>query len=371
MSFNTLRFGAMPGSALAHAALALLPMALLVACSDPAPPRATPVGVIAVALGSAVPADGTGALVIAGTVRLKRETQLSFNTPGRVAAIAVREGDRVARGQLLARLDATGLDAALASARAEAVRADADLARAKGLFDKGWVTAPRVEAARASAAAARARVRQAGFDVGLATLRAPTAGVVLSRAAEPGQIVKPGQLVLSVGEYDAGYVLRLPMADSDAARLRLGQPAQVRLPALGPAPMNATVSEIGARGDEGTGTFRVELKLPVDPRLKSGLIGTAMLTLPGAASVASPVSGPVSVPASAVFGARADEGFVYVHDAASGRVKLRQVAVGPISDTAVIVTGGLKPGEKVAISGVDRLRDGSRVNVRPSAGPLG
>lgn len=328
----------------------------LAACGEAAKPPA-PVPAQAVTLASASAAVGTGHLTIAGTVRLKRETPLGFNTPGRVAAILVREGDRVATGQLLARLDATPLDASLASARAEAVRADADAKRLEVLFRKGWVTAPRVESARAAAAAARARVRQSGFDVGLSTLRAPTAGFVLTRPAEPGQIVNAGQTVLSIGELASGYVMRLPVADADLARLRLGQPAEVRLPALGAAPLRAVVSEIGARGDEATGTFRVELRLPSDPRLRSGLIGSASLDLPG------PAAGPVSVPATAVFSARADEGFVYVHDAGTGRVRLRQVAIGTVDDRAVTITAGLRQGERVVTTGVDRLRDRMVVTV--------
>lgn len=335
------------------------PLVALAACSGPAAQTPKDTAAIPVALAAAVSSNGNGNVVAAGTVRLKRETEMSFNTGGRIAAITVREGDRIARGQVLARLDVTGLDAAFSSARAEAQRADADYGRAKDLFDKGWVTAPRVETARASALAARARVRQSGFDLGLATLRAPGPGVVLARPAEPGQIVGPGQAVLTIGEQAGGHVLRVPMADGDAARLRIGQPAQVRLPAIGVLP--ARVSEIGARSDTGTGTFRVELKLPDDARLRSGLIGSASFTLPGPAGN----GGTVSVPASAVFGARADEGFVYVHDASGGKVRLRQVAVGTVGDGAVTITSGLQVGEMVAVTGTDRLRDGIRVIVRP------
>jgi multidrug efflux pump subunit AcrA (membrane-fusion protein) len=98
--------------------------------------------------------------------------------------------------------------------------------------------------------------------------------------------------------------------------------------------------------------------LPLRPGLKSGMIGKAVLRLP---NVATAASGAVLVPATAVFSARADEGFVYLHDAAAGAVRLRQVALGGIDDNAVTVTGGLKPGEMVVTSGPDRLRDGSKV----------
>lgn len=339
-----------------RAFLSALPV-LLAACSAKAPPPAEPAAA-PVAIAPAVSAGGDAALLVSGTVRLKRETALGFNAAGRIAAISVREGDRVASGQVLARLDPTSLAAAATSARAEADRARADYRRLAGLFDKGWVTAPRVETARAAVAAADARVQQAGFDVGLATIRAPSAGVILRRPAEPGQIASPGQTILILGEAASGYVLQLPLSDADLGRISRGQPADVTIPALGAQAFAASISEIGARGDAGTGTFRVELALPARPELRSGLIGSARLRLAPTAT-----SGGVAVPATAVFGARADEGFVYVFDAAKSVVRLRPVGVGPVTDSAVTITTGLRAGEQVVTSGAERLRDGMKVTL--------
>lgn len=333
---------------------------LLAACSsDDASPVKPVQPVLPVTLATVAPAAGGSELLVTGTVRLKRETALGFNTPGRIAGITVLEGQSVAGGQVLARLDPTSLSASTSTARAEFTRAQADHARLKGLFDKGWVTAPRVETARAALDSARARVQQTRFDEGLGVIRAPSAGTILRRPLEPGQIVQPGQTVLILGEAASGHVLRIPVADADLARLRLGQPAQVSIPALGATPITAQISEIGARGDDATGTFRVEVALPASPNLRSGLIGQARLMLAGAA----PEAAGMSIPATALFSVRADEGFVYVHDKATGTVRLRQVAVGQVGDRAVTVTAGLKAGERVVTSGPDRLRDRMRVKV--------
>lgn len=337
-------------------AAGLLPVA---ACTQKAPPQVTEESPVPVSIAVAVPAGTDESLAISGTVRLKRETSLGFNAAGRIADIMVREGDTVRQGAVLAQLDPTSLAAASSSARAEAARADADYKRLASLYTKGWVTAPRVETARANAAAAAARVEQAGFDVGLATIRAPSAGVVLRRPVEPGQIASPGQTVLLIGEIASGFMLDVPLADSDLGRIRVGQPATVTIPALSAAPLPASIAEIGARGADSTGTFRVRLALPAVAGLRSGQIGTAQLRLAGTGS-----GGGVAVPTTAVFSARADEGFVYLYDAASGRVKLRQVALGPLGDERLVVTGGLAAGERIVTSGPDRLRDGIKVSVK-------
>jgi RND family efflux transporter MFP subunit len=340
-----------------HIASALA-LVLLAACSKAPAPAVKPEPVT-VALATVAAPQGSGDLLVSGTVRLKRETPLSFNTNGRIAAINVTEGQVVGAGQVLARLDPTGIDAASAAARAEAARAAADLERLRKLAKEGWITQPRVESAEATAAAARARVDQTGFDVRFARIAAPTAGVVLRRAMEPGQMVTAGQPVLILGEFASGFVLRLPLTDGQLAVIRLGQPAQVTLPALGNVPVVATVSEIGARSDDRTGTFQVELRLPAQAGLRSGLIGTAAIR--GATPVAT--AGEVKIPATAVFAARADEGFVYVYDAATGTVSARMVGLGAVHDHGVAVTHGLAPGDKVVRSGVDRLSDGMKVRV--------
>jgi len=326
--------------------------ALIAGCDSEAavPPARKPVLVSVIEV---QPSSARGGLRATGTVRARRETALSFTSAGRVAAVLVEEGQAVARGQLLARLDPTGIAAGASAARAELARARAEHERMEALAAKGWVTRPRVEAAEAAEAAARAQVAATSFDERFARIHAPTAGVVLRRHVEANQTVSAGMPVLTIGEASGGHVLRVPLPDADLARLRIGQGAAVTIPALGDRPLAATVTEIAARGDDRTGTFEVELALPPARGLRSGLIGNARIRAAGG-------GGTVAIPASALFQARADEGFVYVVDRA-GIARARRIQLGPVGDRDVVVTGGLGPGELVVRSGVDKVRDGARV----------
>jgi RND family efflux transporter MFP subunit len=331
-------------------ALMVLASAGLAGCGSEAAPATEAVQrPVLVALAEAQPASADGGVLATGTVRAKRETALSFISPGRVAAIHVDDGERVARGQLLAQLDPTEVGAGAASARAEAARAQAELRRMQTLADKGWVTRARLEAAQATAAAAQAQVEATGFDVRFARIYAPAPGVVLRRHVEPNQTVAAGTPVVTVGEASGGFVLRAPLADADLARVRVGQGAAVTIPALGAEPLAATVTE-------------VELALPAAPGLRSGLIGEARVRVPGD-------GGAVAIPASAIWQARADEGFVYVIDPRTQAAKARLVRLGPVGDREVIVTGGLAPGERVVRAGVDKLRDGVRVTTNSRRTP--
>ncbi len=341
---------------------AALIMALLSACSaadgggvDSQP---APAAVSLVRVGEAA----TVVAVATGTVRLRRETPLAFVNAGRVRSISVREGDFVRSGQPLAALDTTAIDAATLSAGVEYRRANAELARQQRLLSQGWVARARVDTAEAVASAAAAGLSSARFSQRFAGISAPGDGIVLARLAEPGQTLAAGSPALVLGELASGYVLRIPLSAGDVGRLSVGQTATVNF-SDGAAPdMAATVIEIAGRADPQTGTFVVELALPtgagINSGLKSGMIGQAR--------IAQGQSGALTVPASAVFSARADEGFVWRYERVSKKVAARLVSLGAVSEQGVEVLGGLVPGDLIVRSGVDQLVEGQ--TVKPVAG---
>jgi membrane fusion protein (multidrug efflux system) len=288
-----------------------------------------------------------------GTVAWRRETSLGFTSAGRIASMTVNEGDSVRPGQLLAALDSTTVASAVSSARAERDRAAAEYARSAKLLEQGWVTRPRVDSAKSALATAEANVRSTQFQSRNAAIVAPGPGVVLARLSEPGQVVAAGTPVLVFGEAKGGRVLRLPLSERDVARIAVGVPASVSLGAEGD--VSGEVIEIAGRADPATGTFAVEIGLPADPRLRSGMIGSARIAArSGGAEV------PL-VPASAVFAPRAGEGFVYIVDPATKRAKLRKVMIAEAGDAGIRVTSGVARGEWVATSRIDRLTDGMAV----------
>jgi multidrug efflux pump subunit AcrA (membrane-fusion protein) len=99
------------------------------------------------------------------------------------------------------------------------------------------------------------------------------------------------------------------------------------------------------------------VRLPGAPGLRSGLIGTAELT--GLATAAAPLA----IPATALFAARTEEGFVYVYEPGTSRVRARMVRLGEVTDGGVTIVSGLQPGERIVRTGLDRLRDGARVRI--------
>ncbi|MBY0519496.1 MAG: efflux RND transporter periplasmic adaptor subunit [Sphingomonas sp.] len=327
----------------------------LAACAGSAPKQSPPDGPPPVRIATVGAEQHAGMITGVGTVALRREASLGFTSAGRIARLTVNEGDQVRPGQLLAALDTTTVSADLARAKAERVRAAAEFRRSSNLIAQGWITRPRLENAQASLEAADASVRAAEFQRTNATITAPGNGVVLARLAEPGQVVAAGTPVLVVGEAASGYVLRVPLSDRDVTKLTDGAPATVTLAAMGGTPIAGNVIEIAGRGDRATGTFVVEISLPADPRLRSGQVGQARIT------VAAQAVTRLKVPATAVFAARAGEAFVYVVDRARRRVSVRRITIADTSDDGIEVTGGLRRGELIATSRIDRLKDGMTI----------
>jgi RND family efflux transporter MFP subunit len=340
----------------------LLPLALLAACGEQkAATRKAADEVHPVRVFIVQPENLQRTINAVGTVRYRRETPLGFTTAGKVATVRFEEGDFVKRGALLAALDSTNVSADVSVATAERDRARAEFDRLRSLYADGWITKARYETAEAALKAAEARVRQTGFASGTAQLYAPSSGVVLARNVQPGQVVAAGTPALILGEGDDGFVFRVPIVDRDAAKLRVGMAADIAIEALGDAPISATISEIDGRANEATGAFSVQFSLPTRPQLRSGQIGTASIRLP-----ASDAAGTLQIPPSALFGVRTGEGLVYVVTA-DNRVETRNVSIERVTDDFVIVSGGIQPGDTIVTSGLEKLRNGSRV--RPVKAP--
>ncbi len=335
----------------------LLPIVVLAACS--AEPTSAPRDVIPVSTVVLAAPDGPVTISATGSVAARRELTLGFTTAGQIKTITVNEGDRVRKGQLLAALDNDQVGSALSAALAEERRADAEYRRIARLNAEGWVTQSRLEGARAALDAARAGVQARRFAADTARITAPNDGMVLARLAEPNEVVAAGAPVVVLGDAAGGFVLRVPLADREAAQIAPGASATVVLEALG-LTLDGRVIELGGAADRATGAFQIEIALPPRAGLRSGLIGRAQIVVASAAQAPRPIK----IPPAALFAARAGEGFVYVIDARN-RARLTKVELGETDDTGTQVLSGVRAGDRIAISSLDRLRDG--VQVAPEA----
>jgi RND family efflux transporter MFP subunit len=312
----------------------------------------------------AVQRDGAaGAVRASGMVAYQRETTLSFKVPGVVARINVDEGDQVRAGQVLASLNLTEYSANFAEADATLRTVESQLVRTQTLFEKGLVAQARLDDAQLAVDRARAARQATGFNRSQGVIVAPSSGVILRRGAEPSQNVSPGQLIVSIGEVNSGLVVRAGLSSADAARIKTGDLADVRITGQPAAPRKGRVTRVGAKSDAATGGFDVEIAVTPIDGLRSGLVAEVDILASGVGGAV----GPIRAPTLALLDARADQGVVLVVDA-QNIARRRAVQTAGVDGDSVLVVGGLEPGERVVSSGAAYVRDGQPVVVAEQAG---
>ncbi len=293
-----------------------------------------------------------------GEVTFRRVIPLAFVTGGRLSSILVNEGDYVRANQPLARLDTTVLDVELERARSELQRRTNELRRIQELFDDGWVTLAQLEETQNAQALAATAARTAEFNRDGSILKASGPGVVLARLTEPGQVLPLGSPVLSWGDVSGGYILRVLLSDTQVQRIELGAPAQVTIKAIEGMSLSGQVVELGAQAESRSKSFAVEISLPPSTNLRPGQIGNATISVRS-----SPEPEDVTlVPANALFDARGGQGFLYLLDPETDRVRLQRVEIGEPVGSAVKVTSGLQANAWVVVSNLEQIQDGMIVD---------
>jgi len=292
-------------------------------------------------------------VVSVGTIEPEHRVLVAAQTEGVVTELAVREGDRVAKGQLLARLDDREILAQLAEAEARLAEAEGQWRRAQTLIQEGLVTAAEADATRASFQVAQARVQALRTRLSFTRISAPVSGVVVTRHVELGSLVGPRSPVV---ELAAGrLVLRVPVSELDVVKLSVGDLATVVVDALGGAPLEARVARIFPAADPASRQVTVELVLQQPPpTLKPGFLARAELVLDRFPQA-------LLVPEGAVLRGSEFPSFVYVVE--NGVARVRPVEVGLRQGGKAMVSAGLAPGDAVVVEGTSLLRDGATVTV--------
>ena len=306
-------------------------------------------------------------------VRARVESRLGFQVAGKLVERPAELGQRVTAGQLLARIDAQDyqLAAQAAQAQVSAAQSQRDLAAAEyqrfeALKAQNFISGAELERREASLKAADAALNQAkaqaqaqGNQAGYARLSASHAGVITGVEAEVGQVVSAGQPVVRLahdGPRDAVFAV----SEQTALALKPGQSMQAILASTG-QPLQGKVRELAASADPVTRTYAVKLALEASERLPLGAtVHVLAADLPGSQTAV------IKLPTSALRQEGAGT-VVWVLDEASMTVNTQAVQVGTVDGNAVVITAGLKPGQKVVSAGVHVLSPGQKVTVYGAA----
>jgi RND family efflux transporter MFP subunit len=351
-------------------ALALALALAAAAHAAPASPAAAP-AVPTFAVGASTLSTG---FVLEGVLQAQQQVSVSSQAAGRVLALAVKVGDRVKAGQVLARIDdrelqagVAGGEAGVAQAQAALVQAEQNAQRTRDLRAQGFLSAAALDGATAQLKAAQAALQQAqagrsqaALARGHATVTAPFDGIVLATAVDAGDLATPGRPLLTL--YAPGRlraVVQLPASRSAAARA--SSRVDVTLPDGRQLQPTQRTELPGTDAVSQTVEWRLDLPTvnPAAPGSAPALqpgqpvrVGfSGFLGFSGAPAGSAPVAGAATlvIPTSAVL-VRGELTAVYAVDTAAGasRFVLKAVRLGAAQGSQVPVLAGLKAGERIA-----------------------
>ena len=218
------------------------------------------------------------AIYATGTVEPTVMLPLAPRVGGRLAARAVDEGDKVRKGQLLARLDDADLSGTVDEQQARVAYARSQHERTATLAARGFVTAGEADRTQAELKAAEAALRRVRAQRDYMALVAPADGIIIRRDGEVGQYISPGQAVFVLA-CCAPLRVTAEIDEEDINRVHRGQPVLLKADALPGQVFDGTVSEVTPKGDPVARSYRVRIALPASGALQTGMTVDANLVV--------------------------------------------------------------------------------------------
>ncbi|MBK7075015.1 MAG: efflux RND transporter periplasmic adaptor subunit [Myxococcales bacterium] len=294
-----------------------------------------------------------------GAVRAQESVEIAPSVMGKITELRCVIGERVASGDVVARLSVRELSARVDQAREALANAALELDRAGKLMAQRAIPGAEYDALASRHRIATAGLAEAETMARYATVRAPIAGVVTAKRSNVGDMGLPGQ-PLCVIEDPSSFRFEATIPETLIRQVAIGARLDVKLDMLDAA-VTAAVVEIAPTTDPASRTVLVKLELPADPTLRVGAFGRVMVP-----SVAVPT---VTVPASAVVRNGQLASVFVVQD---GKAVLRLVRTGRvITDAAgdrVEITAGVTAGDAIVVAPPAALVDGQRVTAGAAAG---
>ncbi|HEX7966476.1 MAG TPA: efflux RND transporter periplasmic adaptor subunit [Gammaproteobacteria bacterium] len=291
--------------------------------------------------------SATAYATVPGTVVSKRHAEIASRLTGYVQSVRVQAGDRVAAGQPLLAIDSSEVTGQLQQAQAVFDEADLNYQRASNLYSKGVATRVQMDDATRQYSTAKAALQIAQAAVGYADVRAPFAGVVVEKLADPGDLATPGKPLL-VLEDEHALEVQSYVPDELYAALRVGE--EIPYATESGSYQGRLQSKVQA-ADAQTHTHLIRIEVSAGAGLMSGRY--VRVSIP---TGSIPV---IRVPAS-VLAERAGILGVFVVDA-DGQAHFRLVRTGPSRDGRVEIQSGLAAGEHVVLAPGDQVDNGTRI----------
>ncbi len=291
-----------------------------------------------------------------GIIASSNEARLAFKTGGIIASVFVKEGDQVSKGQLLAQLNLTEINAQVNSAKEAFSKMERDKKRVENLFKDSVATLEQYQNVQTAYNVARQNLDIAKFNLNFSDIRATTGGRIIKKIMNEGELVGPGMPVFylsSDGPKD--WLIKVAVSDKDWARLKVGDAATVTIDAFRDDTFTARVSNKAASIDPQSGLYPIDLSFSRLPsQMALGLFATVKIQPEKARNY-------LAIPIDAVIEGNGNHASVFVEE--NGTARKADVLTSGIRDGMVLISSGLKAGDRVITDGSAYLKNGTAVKI--------
>ncbi len=293
-----------------------------------------------------------------GLVSTEDQANYSFKIGGVISRIYVDDGQFFRKGQLLATLNTTEIDAGLAQAHLNVAKAQRDYSRAHNLYKDSVFSLEQLQNIKTSLDVALKAKQATAFNEKYAKIYALTDGFVAKKLANEGEIVSGGMPVFLTNSTQKrnSYLLKVGVTDREWASIKTGQPATVTLDGYPDKKIEAVVFRKLQTADQEIGSFQIELKLKLDQFVPAvGMFGKAEITT-------DRTEEGLVIPYNALIEADGDEGFIY-SPIANNKVRKVPVHILKFDNKRIFLKEKPQGISKVVISNSAYLNEQSTIKI--------
>ena len=291
-----------------------------------------------------------------GVLNSSEELKLSFKTGGIVEKVHVKEGDRVKKGDLLASLNLSEINAQAEQAKNGYEKALRDFRRTENLFKDSVATLEQKQNAATALNVAKSAHEISQFNLTHSRITAPDNGVILKQFVKTDELVSSGYPVLLFGSSGKYWKVKAGFSDKDIVKINPGDSADILFDAYPGVKFKAVVDQTGEISNPLTGTYEIELILQkTGYRLASGFIAGVDL-FPSAKESFS------LIPVETIVEADGHEGYIYIVNGSMSVQKVK-IYIEAIIGSMAAVTGIPEGTGEIVSEGIAYLKNGTKVEV--------
>lgn len=293
-----------------------------------------------------------------GLIGTENEARLSFKIGGVIETVNVTEGQHVKKGQLLASLKATEIEAQVQQVQIALEKAVRDYQRASNLYKDSVATLEQLQNAKTGVDIAQQNLQQVKFNRQYASIYAPTDGFIVKKIGNPGELASPGSPVIFMNAISGSskWILKTGVADQQWAAVSNGDKASVTIDAFPGKTFKGVVSKKALAADMASGSFLLEIQVNIENEKPAiGMFGKAFIQT-------SNKTNALSIPYEALLEANGYVGYVFATNDQK-KVSKVTVSISRITNDKVYLSGGLEGYKYLVVTGSPYLTENATIKV--------